>query len=777
MIALLALAFVAMAFAAPAFGDGMIVPVRPEIRVAGNWAVKYHHVAISVRDQVASVSIDQEFVNLSSSMMEVEYLFPVPPDAAIDSMTLVVNGKEFAAKLLKADEARRIYEEIVRRKKDPALLEYVGFGLVKTSAFPLEPGKPAHVLVTYKNVCKKDRDLVSVWYPLNTEKYSAKAIDDVEVSVDIKSAADITAIYSPSHDLTTERKGARHVKATYHAKDTLPTQDFQVFYKEANEDVGATLMTQMGEGGRDGYFMLLASPNPASSKAKVAPKDVLVVLDRSGSMSENKKLEQAKEALRFVLRNLNKNDRFNVISYNDSVEPFFDEMTEVSKKKVDEAMERVDSLEPAGGTNIHEAMSVSMRMLAGRSAERMRDGDNEATVERGAPNRPRYIIFLTDGRPTVGKTDEDVIIRDTTRANKESGARLFTFGVGYDVNVRLLDKLVGENNGRSDYVKPNEPIEGKISSLYSKIRNPVMTNLKIEVQGLKLRDMYPRQLPDLFEGDQIVLVGRFDRKDLERLPSEEKGVCTTTLVIKGIFEGRERGFEYPVTIQSGKNGWRYDFVEKLWAVRRVGFLLDEIQLHGKNQEIVDELVRLSRDYGIMTPYTSFLADETTRLDRPADVSRKADVGAASLSEVTGASGQVNAKNRQELNVATATPPSTWAPAKASGPGGKDMKGGVQVFGNRDKEGYEQAKKETVGSNMQIAGNQAMYRRGNMWMTPDTAQMDLAKDKDKIKVIDRFSDEYFELVRANTTAQNQVMATQGANEELLVNLRGQVYRIR
>ncbi len=169
-----------------ALADGMIVPVRPEHRVRGEWAVKYHHVDITVRDQVASVTIDQEFVNTGSAAIEVEYLFPVPPDAAIDSMTLSVDGKEFAAKLLKADEARKIYEDIVRRKKDPALLEYVGFGLYKTSAFPLEPGKPAKVIVHYTSVCKKDRDLVEVWYPLNTEKFSAKAIEDVKVTVDIK---------------------------------------------------------------------------------------------------------------------------------------------------------------------------------------------------------------------------------------------------------------------------------------------------------------------------------------------------------------------------------------------------------------------------------------------------------------------------------------------------------------------------------------------------------------------------------------------------------------
>ena len=196
-----------------AAADGLIVPVRRDIRVRGHWAVKYHHVDIRVRDQVASVAIDQKFVNISGGMIEVEYLFPVPPGAAIDSMTLLVNGKEFAAKLLDAAKARKIYEDIVRRKKDPALLEYAGFGLYRTRAFPLEPGKPVRIQVTYKQVCKKNGDVVEVWYPLNTEKFSAKKIDDVRVTVDIKAKTDITAVYSPTHDLDVKRKTPQHVIA------------------------------------------------------------------------------------------------------------------------------------------------------------------------------------------------------------------------------------------------------------------------------------------------------------------------------------------------------------------------------------------------------------------------------------------------------------------------------------------------------------------------------------------------------------------------------------
>ncbi|MCP4376488.1 MAG: VWA domain-containing protein, partial [bacterium] len=332
IVAMFSMFFMVLGAADLALGDGMIVPIRPDIRVRGSWAVKYHHVNVLVRDQVAAVSVDQAFVNTGKGMIEVEYLFPVPPGAAIDSMTLVVDGKEFAAKLLKADEARKIYEDIVRRKKDPALLEYVGFGLYKTRAFPLMPGKPCKVIVTYKSICRKDQDLVEVWYPLNTEKYSARAIDSVRVRVDIKSKADIGPVYSPTHSLNVKRKAPNHVIGTYEVKKALPTTDFQLFYKSANEKIGASLVTHQGDPKTDGHFMMLVSPNPRNARTAVAAKNVIAVFDHSGSMSD-KKIAQAKEALKFVLKNLNPEDNFNVVSYNDSVETFFATMVTANKEK------------------------------------------------------------------------------------------------------------------------------------------------------------------------------------------------------------------------------------------------------------------------------------------------------------------------------------------------------------------------------------------------------------------------------------------------------------
>ncbi len=735
-----------------AAADGLIVPVNPEVRVTGSWAVKYHRVNIKVRDQVASVSIDQEFINTGKGMIEVEYLFPVPPGAAIDSMTLLVNDKEYSARLMKADEARKIYEDIVRQKKDPALLEYAGFGLYRTRAFPLEPGTPARIVVNYKYVCKKDNGLVEVWYPLNTEKFSARPIEDVQVTVDIKSNTDVSAVYSPTHDLTVNRdpKDTGHVTAVYSAKNTLPTSDIQVFYREGDEAIGATMITSKPTS-EDGYFMVLATPNPRTAQTGVVAKDVVIVLDKSGSMS-GEKIEQARKAAAQVLGGLNSGDRFNIIVYSDTVSPFFKELAPAGDK-VKEALKMLDGIEANGSTDIHEALQVAMGSWAG-----------EADKPTG---RPKYIIFLTDGLPTAGKTPahtkEDKIIADTKDANK-AGARLFAFGVGYDVNVRLLDKMVGDNGGRSEYVKPNEPIETKVSSLYTKIKNPVMTNVTVEMPGVKLSDVYPREIGDIFEGDQIVLLGRYSVEG----GGDSRDNVSATLVVKGVYEGQQKAFEYPVTVRNAVGGGEYDpykFVEKLWAMRRVGWLLDQIQLHGENKEVIDELVRLSMAYGIMTPYTSFLADERTTLSRPGEVRERARRSTSELRKVEGETGQRGAKNRSVLNEATQV-------KGASAPGVTDS----EQIGYGRKDTYEKDEKEKV-SGVRNIGNQAVYQRGRVWIASNASDVDPEKDKEKIEDVERYSEKYFELVKANTTEENQILASQQEGEELIIRLRSQVYRIK
>ena len=766
-LAIVAAAVCIVAMGGTALADGMIVPVRHDLPVRGTWSVKFHDVKISVQNQVASVNINQAFVNNGGSALEVEYLFPIPPGAAIDAMTLVVDGKEMSGKLMKADEARKIYEGIVRAKKDPALLEYVGYGLYRTRAFPLEPGKPANVLVHYTVACKKDGELVEVFYPLNTEKFSATKIEEVKVTVDIKSEADISTVYSPTHDLNVERKDPRHVIAKYEVKNAIPDTDFQVYYKAANEQVGANVLSHRPDPKADGYYIVMVSPSPKLTAGAGASKDVVIVLDRSGSMAQDRKLDQAKEALKYVVSSLMPEDRFNVVTFCDSVDTCFNKLMDVNKKNVGDALDMVDRIEPSGGTNIEDALKTGLGMFL-----------NE--------KRPEYLLFITDGNPTVKERNEKALLEIGKKANAAK-ARLFILGVGYDVNVRLIDNLVKDNRGLSDYVKPKEPLEAKISGLYNKIKQPVLTEVKVGIDNTRMTMTYPQELPDLFSGGQILLVGRYDKGG------------KTTLRVAGMLDGKEQKFEYPVTLDDASDSNKNAFVERLWATRRIGFLLDQIQLHGDSKEVTDELVKLSMQYGIMTPYTSFLADETVRLDRPAEVRERAEKASGALAREIGGDagggglGQVHASNRAEMNQAGRAPMATAAPARISEEAGQRLRAfgvsadklagpgsgpvGAKVMGQSTVADYEQKAEAKQLEGVQNVGNQSLYRRGRVWVTPETAKVDVEKEKAQIKEVQRFTDEYFELVRANSIQDNQVLASQAAGDELLIRLRGQLYRIR
>jgi Ca-activated chloride channel family protein len=736
----------------PARGDGMIIP-QGEARIRGEWAVKYHHVDIHVANQVAEVSIDQAFVNIGRSPIEVEYVFPIPPGAGIDKLTLIADGNEIKGELLKADDARRIFEDIVRRKKDPALLEYVGYGLYKTRVFPIPAGGQRRVQLHYTAECKRQGDLVSVEYPLNTEKFSAKAIDDVSVTVDIRGAGTIGPVYSPSHDLEVKRDGESHVIARYHVTNAIPTTDFSLLFQDQARQMGATVLSYKPKATEDGYFMILVSPQSPADRPKAMPKDIICIIDHSGSMS-GKKIEQARNSLKLILQGLNEKDRFNLVSFNDTVEVLFNTpLAPADGEHVDKASQWVERIEAGGATNIAEALTRAARMMF-----------LAMNLSDISPARPAYIIFLTDGQPTVGPRDEQTILKLVEQAN-QGKARLFCLGIGYDVNVKLIDLLAARQRGYSEYVKENEPLEAKVSGLYAKVKNPVLTDVQVNLGDAQVHYLYPDRLGDLFEGQQVVLVGRYAKG----------GKCE--LGLAGQYMGKKQEHKYPVTLEMFSEDNALAYLPRVWAMRRVGFLMDQVALNGDNKEIIDEIIRLSRDYGIMTPYTSFLAEEDTHLGDAVSLRDKAaNKGALSdLSISSGEAAQRQAVTRGQLRSGVnAAPAATAAPA--GGPGSQPLGfyGGAMV-GNTDRDKYEAGKVETV-ANLRQVNNTTLYRRSNQWFTPDLAKQVEENKLEAAKTLRQFSTDWFDLSHANTRAENELLASQQAGEELIVTLRGQMYRI-
>lgn len=569
-----------------AHADGMIIvepPLRPipwphppHRHVFAPLEVSYHHVTVKINGQIATTSVDQEFYNPNSERLEGTYLFPVPKGAHIDKFTMEIGGQQVQAELLAADKARRIYEDIVRKIRDPALMEYAGRDVFKVRVYPIEPHGTKRITLSYTELLTADSGLVRYTYPLNTEKFSASPVKSVSVKVELETDRPLKTIYCPTHSVEIKRDGSKRATVGYEANDVTPDTDFSLYFAPEKQDVGVNLLTSKSAG-EDGYFLLLASPG-VDTHEKVLPKDVAFVLDTSGSMA-GKKMEQAKKALQFCVENLNDDDRFEIIRFSTETEPLFGKLVDASAANRDKAENFVKDLKAMGGTDIDGALTNALSLRAGH------DG------------RPFVVIFLTDGQPTVGTTDSEDILAHVK--NKAGATRVFCFGIGRDVNTHLLDKIAEETRSFNQYVLPEEDLEVKVSSFFSKIREPVLADPELKFTGdVRVTKLYPSPLPDLFKGEQVIVVGRYS------------GHGSSAAVIEGKVNGETRQFSEDVKFpeESGGN----DFIPKLWATRRVGYLLDQIRLHGESAELRDEVTDLARKYGIVTPYTAYLIVEDER---------------------------------------------------------------------------------------------------------------------------------------------------------------------
>lgn len=700
-------------------------PITPRPN-AGSYRIRELAIAANIAEGVARVQVSQTFVNTGSTQMEVQFVFPLPHDGAIDQLTLLVDGKEFPAKLLPAEEARRIYESIVRRNKDPALLEWMGHGMFRTNVFPVPPNAERKVTLQYHQVARKQDNLTELLIPLSTAKYTSQPVENLDIRVSIDSVQEIKSIYSPTQQIDVQRGGPKQAVVTLKQTQVVPASDFRLFFEAADGPLAASLLSVRPKDKEDGYFLLLANPQLDASRDAAIAKTVLMVVDRSGSMA-GPKIEQARQSLTFVLQNLREGDLFNIVAYDSAVETFRPELERVTNDTRQAALGFVNGLNAGGGTNIHGALTTSLQQLKDTS-------------------RPTYVLFLTDGLPTVGERNEARLAEAVREANTVK-ARLLSFGVGFDVNSRLLDRLSRDNRGATEYVRPDEDIEAHVGRVYSRMDAPVLTQVQIQVdgspetiaEGPMINRLLPRQVPDLFAGEQLLVLGRYRKSG------------QATLKITGQVDNGTREYEFPVQFAETDRNTNRTFVAKLWANRRVGEIIDELDLNGKNEELIKELVQLATEHGIVTPYTSYLADENANRSELA-LGAQTERARRGLQRLDETSGQSAFEQRAAKGMFLESRQVQSGPAFAGGV--PDAPQGIRYL------------KEQVA-----------FKRGKLVVTPETSQIDLEKDREQIQTIEKFSDAYFKLIAANDAEQNELLSSQADDEELLVKLRGQVYLIR
>lgn len=539
----------------------------------GGVYIKSHRVTVNIENQVAVTKVEQLFVNESQRVAEGTYLFPLPVGAAVSNLTMYVNGVPIQAQILDAKQAQAIYTETVRRLRDPALLQYVGRSAIQANIFPIPAGDQRKIEITYSQVVTADNGLINYTYPLKTDYASPLPVQQVSVSVSVTSKDPISTVYSPNALVAISRPDDNHFQAGFETTNYRAVEDFAVYYGVATSEINANLLTYRASASEDGYFMFMITPPTKVDANRVIPKDVILVLDQSGSMQGNK-WQQAQAAVSYVLKHLNPQDRFNAIVFSTGYRIFAKSLQPVSE--ADKAAQWVNGLEAEGGTNIDAALKTALSMM-----------DKE---------RQTIVLFLTDGLPTEGITNVKDILANV-QASAAPNLRIFSFGVGDDVDTYLLDSLSSTYHGVSVYVRPKENIEQKVSSLYNKITSPVLTALKLDFDGVLVDDMYPSDpLPDLFAGSQLVITGRF----------RDKGTATAKLT--GLVDGKTQTYTYG-NLAFPDNAGGQPFVPRLWATRKIGALLNQIRLNGEKPELVDAVVRLSVRYGIITPYTSYLIQE------------------------------------------------------------------------------------------------------------------------------------------------------------------------
>lgn len=720
--------FLLLAIVAPAAADGIIIPdpvcppppppcqdcppfPRPILPCpppppigTTELSVKYHKVTVTIQDQVARTHVDQVFVNDSAFAMEGTYIFPLPLDATVSQFAMWADGQKMEGKVLGRQEARAVYESIVRSRRDPALLEYVNRGAFQASIFPIPPKGERRIEIEYSQVLAADGGLIHYVYPLNTEKFSARPLDTVSVSVDIKSKDALKAVYSPSHKVSVERDGDHHATIGYEESRVKPDRDFELYYSVSPSDIGVNLLTFKPDG-EDGFFLLLAAPQVEVSQSQIVSKDVIVVIDTSGSM-DGEKIQQAKAALRYILDHLNPEDRFNIVRFSTDVESYAAGLRPATEHN--QAQRFVDELHAAGNTDINRALLQALAMA-----------DKE---------RPTILIFLTDGQPTTGVVDGAQIVASVKQAFR-SNVRLFAFGVGDDVNAVLLDTLAQDNRGVTAYVRPGQRIDEQVSAFYAKISTPVLADLKLDWGGASVYDIYPDPLPDLFAGTQLVLVGRY--------ASRSSGPATIKL--NGTVNGKTQTFTYgDLTLRSSGGA---DFIPRLWATRKIGYLLNQIRLRGESQEAIAQIVQLAVRYGIATPYTSFLVDERAQTE-------------AGRQQIIGAQ-------------ATAMPK---AAAGGAAPGFGGGAGAAPVQAAQDQQGLRSAESVVAPSGqyaaqIRAAGAKTFVLRNGVWTDTDY-------DPSKMTTIKLGfgGDDYFKLIAARPE-WGQFFAL---GERVIVVLDGKAY---
>jgi len=726
-------------FSGRALAHNVIVPQsrvfhpdrRPGIQITGVTAT------VEILEQAATTTMEISVKNPGGSRQEAELIVPVPNGSVLRGFSYSGLPGEPVAQILPKDEARRIYDRIVSKMRDPGLLEFIGLNLVRSSVFPIEPGQTQIVRLVYENLLSAGGDRVDYVIP-RTESLDYKV--PWNITVTIASKRPISTVYSPTHEINTERIDQDSKRMKVSLTDSAKTQPghFMLSYLLESNGMTASLFAYPDPKVGGGYFLLLAglpAELPKHGDSPAIKREVTLVIDRSGSMNGGK-LKQVREVAYQILAGLEDGEAFNIIVYHQSVDFFAISPVIKTEENIKKARAYLENVRAGGGTNIHDALVEALR-------------------QKSMPGMLPIVLFLTDGLPTVGTTSE-VAIREVAVKGNPQNKRIFTFGVGVDVNAPLLDKIAAESRATSTYVLPKEDVEVKVADVFQRLSGPVLAEPELTlVDGDKtpdpgrVSDVIPARLPDMFEGDQLIVLGQY------------RGENPLNFVLGGNYLGTKRAFEFSFKLDDATT--KNSFVPRLWASRQIGVLIDAIRQLGadggstsgrtdpKLKELIDEVIKLSTEFGILTEYTAFLAREGTEVaDRDA---------------VRRAAGRLFEHRAMGIRAGKA------AVAQSEN---ADFYSKQAVL-NRANTYFDDKMDRVSISNVQQVNDLAFYRRGNRWI--DSRIIDKERKMKPAKVIQFGSDEFYDYDLARKLLLQNRQGSMSLRGDVLMVVDGETILIK
>ncbi|HEX8567938.1 MAG TPA: TonB family protein [Pyrinomonadaceae bacterium] len=582
----LAFVFFANAEAQTAATEGTLRAVAEDGKLLGDCPLKNTNVKAEISGFLARVRVRQEFENNFADKIEAVYVFPLSQNAAVDQMTMHVGERTIAGRIMKKEEARQVYETAKTEGKTAALLDQNRPNIFTQAVANILPGEKITVEISYVEALKYEDGAYEFVFPtvvaprynpaqvadanVTSAVAATRAGHDISIEVNLDAGVPVENVASKVHEIESAMLSAsRRVVKLKNEKD-IPNRDFVLRYDVSGKKIADAVLAHRDK--RGGFFTLMLQPPDTISYEDATPKEIVFVLDTSGSMS-GFPIEKAKEAMRRALDGLHPFDTFNLITFAGETHVLFDKPVPASVENLRKAQELLEGTEGSGGTEMMTAIRAAFE-------------------PSGSNSHVRIVCFMTDGQ--VGNEAEII-----AEVQKHRNARVFSFGIGESVNRFLLDKIAEEGRGEAAYVSLTDDGSAAAKRFHERVRSPLLTDISIDWNGLPVDDVYPNRILDLFSAKPIILHGRFTKS------------ASGTIRLKGKRFGQDFVREIPVVFP--ENEAQHDVLATLWARTRIDDLMSQdwngIQKGKARDEVQNTITQLGLEYNLLTQFTSFVAVE------------------------------------------------------------------------------------------------------------------------------------------------------------------------